>query len=38
MMLREVEDRLVNGDEKAKLIYEAMGYQVCKEIGHVQQF
>jgi butyrate kinase len=30
---REVEKRIENGDEKAKLIYEAMAYQVAKEIG-----
>lgn len=30
---REVEERIANGDEKAKLVYEAMAYQVAKEIG-----
>ncbi|MFC4545142.1 butyrate kinase [Paenactinomyces guangxiensis] len=30
---REVEERIASGDEKAKLIYEAMAYQVAKEIG-----
>ncbi|HSQ87309.1 butyrate kinase [Romboutsia sp.] len=30
---REVEERIANGDEKAKLAYEAMAYQVSKEIG-----
>ena len=29
----EVEKRMNNGDAKAKLIYEAMAYQVSKEIG-----
>jgi butyrate kinase len=29
----EVEQRMIKGDEKAKLIYEAMAYQVAKEIG-----
>ncbi|TVQ12554.1 MAG: butyrate kinase [Bacteroidetes bacterium] len=29
----EVEKRALGGDEKAKLIYEAMAYQVAKEIG-----
>jgi butyrate kinase len=29
----EVEQRMMNGDDKAKLIYEAMAYQVAKEIG-----
>ena len=29
----EVEKRIEAGDEKAKLIYEAMAYQVAKEIG-----
>lgn len=29
----EVEKMIENGDELAKLIYEAMGYQVAKEIG-----
>src|SRR6056297_959230 len=31
--LREVEDKILQGDEKAKLIWEAMAYQVVKEIG-----
>lgn len=31
--LREVEKRIENGDEKAKLIWEAMCYQIVKEIG-----
>lgn len=30
---REVERRIVAGDEHAKLIYEAMAYQIAKEIG-----
>lgn len=30
---REVETRMGNGDEKAKLIYDAMAYQVSKEVG-----
>lgn len=30
---REVEKRILNGDEKAKLIYDAMAYQIAKEIG-----
>lgn len=30
---RAVEDMIAKGDEKAKLIYEAMAYQVSKEIG-----
>lgn len=30
---REVEERISKGDEKAKLVYEAMAYQVSKEIG-----
>ena len=30
---REVESRIANGDTKAALIYEAMAYQVAKEIG-----
>ena len=28
-----VEKRIADGDEKAKLVYEAMAYQVAKEIG-----
>ena len=31
--IREVEARINDGDEKAKLVYEAMIYQTCKEIG-----
>lgn len=31
--MREVEERVENGDEKAKLVFEAMAYQVSKEIG-----
>ncbi|ABR50384.1 Butyrate kinase [Alkaliphilus metalliredigens QYMF] len=30
---RDVEKMIENGDEKAKLIYDAMGYQIAKEIG-----
>lgn len=30
---REVENLIEKGDEKAKLIYEAMAYQIAKEIG-----
>ncbi|TCW41224.1 butyrate kinase [Laceyella sacchari] len=30
---REVEERIAQGDEKAKSVYEAMAYQVAKEIG-----
>lgn len=30
---REVRKRIENGDEKAKLIYEAMAYQIAKEIA-----
>ncbi|QXM06647.1 butyrate kinase [Crassaminicella indica] len=30
---REVEKMIDDGDEKAKLVYEAMGYQIAKEIG-----
>ena len=29
----EVERRIANGDEHARLIYEAMAYQIAKEIG-----
>ena len=29
----EVEQRMMNGDKKAQLIYEAMAYQVAKEVG-----
>ena len=31
--IREVEKRIAEGDEKAKLIYQAMAYQIAKEIG-----
>lgn len=30
---REIEDRIVKGDEEAKLIYEAMAFQVSKALG-----
>jgi butyrate kinase len=30
---REAEQRMMNGDEKAGMVYEAMAYQVAKEIG-----
>lgn len=30
---REVEQRIAQGDERARLIYEAMAYQISKEIG-----
>jgi butyrate kinase len=30
---REVEQRIVRGDEHARLVYEAMAYQIAKEIG-----
>ena len=30
---REVEKMIADGDEKAKLVYDAMGYQIAKEIG-----
>ena len=30
---REVEEKINQGDEKAKLVYDAMGYQIAKEIG-----
>lgn len=30
---REVQKMIDSGDERAKLIYEAMGYQIAKEIG-----
>ena len=32
---REIEKRIENGDEYAKLIYEAMAYQVAKGIGEL---
>ena len=31
--LREVEDRMRQGDEKASLVFSAMAYQIAKEIG-----
>lgn len=31
--MREVERRVKNGDEYTKFIYNAMIYQICKEIG-----
>ncbi len=31
--IREVEDMISKGNEKATLIYDAMVYQICKEIG-----
>lgn len=31
--IREVEKMISNGDQKAELIYDAMVYQICKEIG-----
>lgn len=31
--LREVKRRIAEGDEKARLVYEAMAYQVAKEVG-----
>jgi butyrate kinase len=31
--MREVEKRIDNGDQKAKLVFEAMAYQIAKEIG-----
>lgn len=30
---REIEDRIQNGDEEAALVFEAMAYQIAKEIG-----
>jgi len=30
---REVEKMILSGDEKAKLVFDAMGYQISKEIG-----
>lgn len=30
---REVQERIDNGDQKAKLVYDAMAYQIAKEIG-----
>ena len=32
---REVEERIINGDKKAKLVYEAMAYQTAKGIGEL---
>ncbi|MFA5634669.1 MAG: ROK family protein, partial [Anaerovoracaceae bacterium] len=32
---REIEKRIAAGDEYAKLIYEAMGYQIAKGIGNI---
>lgn len=32
---REVEKRIAEGDEKAKLIYETMAYQIAKSIGEL---
>ena len=32
---REVEERIANGDEKARLIYESMAYQIAKGIGEL---
>lgn len=32
---REVEKMIVNGDEEAKLVYEAMAYQIAKGIGEL---
>jgi butyrate kinase len=31
--MREVEKRIDNGDQKAKLVFDAMAYQIAKEIG-----
>jgi butyrate kinase len=31
--LKEIEKRIENGDEKAAIIFEAMAYQIAKEIG-----
>lgn len=31
--VRDVEEKIASGDKKAKLIHEAMLYQICKEIG-----
>ena len=30
---REVEERILEGDQEARLVYEAMAYQIAKEIG-----
>ncbi|GAB1476765.1 butyrate kinase [Bacillota bacterium] len=32
---RQVEAMIANGDKKAKLVYEAMGYQIAKGIGNI---
>ena len=32
---REIESRIANGDKYAKLIYEAMAYQVANGIGEL---
>ncbi len=32
---KEVVDKIENGDNKAKLVFEAMGYQIGKEIGQM---
>lgn len=32
---REIEERIKNGDEKAKLIYEAFAYNIAKDIGKI---
>ena len=32
---KEIEDRIQKGDEEAALVYEAMAYQIAKEIGAV---
>jgi len=29
----EIENRIIHGDDKARLVYEAMAYQIAKEIG-----
>ena len=31
--MRDVEDMISKGDKKAELVYDAMVYQICKEIG-----
>jgi len=31
--MREVEKRIIDGDQKAKIVFEAMAYQIAKEIG-----
>lgn len=30
---REIEDRISSGDQKAKLVYDGMAYQIAKEVG-----